>query len=365
MPGVLNVPETSPASDALDLGWRALRSLFPNLTDPRTYQPLPPPAWTPTPEGKLPSADRDPRVEGAAGDLVNLALMLAPMPGLGVGTAAARWLPRLAERGVQRAEAAAETMASRSPLMYDPPAKPARPFAADYPQEAAADAAGRLTRDIEGRPLGASYIAGRRVVGGPDEPLSPAEVVAAATQAAGRNPEAVAANTIGGDAGRVIAERDRRSGQADYRLLWNRGLSPLQAERVIAHEVGHLIDDLAGRIPTTGLNTELRQVYNTLNTGWERTRHLTGPQHLGYRGDDVPKELMAEALRAYMSNPNYLKTVAPRTAAAIREAVNSHPSLSRIVQLNSLAGMLGAGGIGGPTPPGAFPAPKPAGPAFF
>jgi hypothetical protein len=190
-------------------------------------------------------------------------------------------------------------------------------------------------------------------------------VVAAATQGSGRRPQAVASHELGGEAGRLAKDTDRRSGQSDYRLLWNRGLSPLQAERVIAHEVGHLIDDLAGRIPTTGLNTELRQVYNTLNTGWERTRHLTGPQHLGYRGDDVPKELMAEALRAYMSNPNYLKTVAPRTAAAIREAVNSHPSLSRIVQLNSLAGMLGAGGIGGPTPPGAFPAPKPAGPAFF
>ena len=73
---------------------------------------------------------------------------------------------------------------------------------------------------------------------------------------------------------------------------------------MIAHEVGHLIDDLAGRIPTAGLNTELRQIYNTLDTGQERSRHLTGPQHQGYRGDDVPKELMAEALRAYMSNPN-------------------------------------------------------------
>ena len=29
MPGVLNLPAPSPASDALDLGWRALRSLFP------------------------------------------------------------------------------------------------------------------------------------------------------------------------------------------------------------------------------------------------------------------------------------------------------------------------------------------------
>lgn len=100
----------------------------------------------------------------------------------------------------------------------------------------------------------------------------------------------------------------------------------------------HLIDELAGRIPTTGLNTELRQVYNTLNTGQERTRHLTGPQHFGYRGDDLSRELMVEAIRAYMADPNYLKTVAPRTAAAIREAVNSHPTLSKIIQFNAVTG---------------------------
>jgi hypothetical protein len=33
-----------------------------------------------------------------------------------------------------------------------------------------------------------------------------------------------------------------------------------------------------------------------------------------------------------------LKTVAPKTAAAIREAVNSHPVLSRIIQFNTMAG---------------------------
>jgi hypothetical protein len=32
---------------------------------------------------------------------------------------------------------------------------------------------------------------------------------------------------------------------------------------------------------------------------------------------------MAEAIRAYMADPNYLKTVAPKTAAAIRAAVNA------------------------------------------
>ncbi|MET0925725.1 MAG: hypothetical protein ABWY47_21510 [Xanthobacteraceae bacterium] len=35
-----------------------------------------------------------------------------------------------------------------------------------------------------------------------------------------------------------------------------------------------------------------------------------------------------------------LKTVAPKTAAAIREAVNSHPALGKIIQFNAMAGPL-------------------------
>jgi hypothetical protein len=55
----------------------------------------------------------------------------------------------------------------------------------------------------------------------------------------------------------------------------------------------------------------------------ERTRNLTGPQHLGYSAEEAPRELMATAISAYLAFPNYLKTVAPKTAAAIREAVNA------------------------------------------
>jgi hypothetical protein len=46
-----------------------------------------------------------------------------------------------------------------------------------------------------------------------------------------------------------------------------------------------------------------------------------------------------------MTNPNYFKMVAPRTAAKIREAVNRRLSLKRVIQFNSLgaAGLAGAG----------------------
>jgi hypothetical protein len=75
----------------------------------------------------------------------------------------------------------------------------------------------------------------------------------------------------------------------------------------------------------------------------ERTRNLTGPQHQGYAGEKMDRELMAEAIRAYMTDPNYFKTVAPNAAAAIRAAVNSHPQLSRLIQFNNLGGLAPAG----------------------
>lgn len=60
------------------------------------------------------------------------------------------------------------------------------------------------------------------------------------------------------------------------------------------------------------------------------------PQSIGYKGDDVPREFMAEAIRAYMADLNYIKSVAPRTAKAIRRAVNQNPALNRSIQFNTL-----------------------------
>jgi hypothetical protein len=226
--------------------------------------------------------------------------------------------------------------------MYNPPAKPSRPFEADYPQGARADASGRLTHDIEGRPLTAEYVVGRRTLGETDEAVTPTQLDAITEALTGNLPQAVASRQIGGDAGQFTVSFDAQ-GNPLYNVLVDRVLLGASKDRVSAHEAGHAIDYFAGRtrgIPQSGLNAELRQVYNTLNSGRERTRSLTGPQHLGYRGGDVNRELMAEAIRAYMTDPNYIKTVAPNVAARIRERVNAHPELSRIIQFNSLGAGL-------------------------
>ena len=132
--------QPDPPADVARLAWRGLQALAPHITNPATYAPLPPPSWTPTPEGKLPSADRDPRVEGVMSDIVNIGIALAPVPGAGPAVGAARWLPGLMRRGVPTAEA----LASKSPAMYNPPLKALRPFEADYPRGTPTDAGGQL-----------------------------------------------------------------------------------------------------------------------------------------------------------------------------------------------------------------------------
>jgi hypothetical protein len=191
--------------------------------------------------------------------------------------------------------------ASRSYFMYNPPAKPPRPFDADYPQGAPADAdTGRLLADIEGRPLVAERNVGRRVVGGGDEPF-PQESLAALVEAAtGRGPQTVPAGDrqIRGGAGALV--RDLRLNK--YDILLNRNVPERNALRVLAHEVGHLIDEMAGEIPTEGLSRELDQVYNTLLSGRERATNLSRPRHFGYTSKQAPRELMAEAASSYRSS---------------------------------------------------------------
>jgi hypothetical protein len=119
---------------------------------------------------------------------------------------------------------------------------------------------------------------------------------------------------------------------------------------VQGHEVAHRIDNMAGFVSQDGLGAELQALYHLLNHAPWKSHHLIGPQDFGYYPFNVPHELMAEAIRAYLSNPNFIKTVAPKTAAAIRAAWNGLPRASKILQFNALAagaaGALAAAGQG-------------------
>jgi hypothetical protein len=323
-----------------------LQMVLPHIANPDFWKPPGPPSLTPTLEGKLPPADYDPRHAGVASDLLNLAVNAAPVGG--PAKAAAEVVPaalrRIAGSAVPRGEAERAALLAG---MYDAPLKPSRPFSADYPSGAPADDSGRLLFDIEGRPLRAKYIAGRRVAGGEDVRLTPAEIWDLVKRAIGRPPKEYTDRTMKGESGFYGQAYDEQGNLVRRRVAINRELEPEQKRYVLAHETGHMAHDLANGMDPSfvqGLKRELEPVYSTLNTGREGRQPPFLPQNRGYSDKEAPFELVAEFIRAYLTNPNYAKTVAPKAAADLRALVNSHPQLSKLIQFNTLGGLAVLGG---------------------
>ncbi|HKV00431.1 MAG TPA: hypothetical protein VJR58_34340 [Vineibacter sp.] len=293
-------------------------------------------------------------VWGALGGLGSAALGTLGMLPLAAGLAnAGRRLGRSASALVRDVRMPVQN-ASKSFNIYDPPTKAPRPFEEDYRKGAKADATGRLTHDIEGRPLIADRVVGRNVVGGTEVAFPQAELDPLATSLTGTRPKSVAPREIRGNAGLYREWFDPVTGNRERAIFLNNQLIAEEVPRVLGHEVGHLISRLAADIPTDGIEhgwRGLRRVYNDLNTSprdWRMQRsaktgeavpqrYWRGPEHLGYSASEVPGELMAEAVRAYMTDPNYLKSTAPEVAAQIREYANPNPRTNRYIQFNTLA----------------------------
>lgn len=123
------------------------------------------------------------------------------------------------------------------------------------------------------------------------------------------------------------------------------------------HLLGHVInwkacerlDGTSSGISQEGIEAEIRYLFNDLtNPELNEARALNasvtsetspqysnfGPEKWGCFDLEAQSELMAEAIRAYLQDPNYIKTVAPNVAERIRQAVNPHPVLSRTIQFN-------------------------------
>jgi hypothetical protein len=117
----------------------------------------------------------------------------------------AKAIPAIARRVAGTAgpleQAGSEALWGKTAYMLPPPKLPPRPFSADYPRGAPTDEASRLTADIDGRPLRAQYIAGRRVPDGPDVGLTPTEILDIANKATGKQPQAYSDKKMKGDFG--------------------------------------------------------------------------------------------------------------------------------------------------------------------
>jgi hypothetical protein len=239
---------------------------------------------------------------------------------------------------------------SKSASIYDPKPVDQRPFTDDYPQGTGQPDGSRLLFDIEKRPISpTALVFGRRNAGGIDEGLARGDEFGLANDlGAGTRFQARSGPLLRGAHGRYIG------GESPTIVVDQLLPAPKQA-MVAGHEIGHLLDDRVpmplsaggSRIPTDGIKKELRSVYEPLNTpGNFKPGKGLQPKDFGYPAKEVDAEYMAEAIRAYMRDPNWIKTVAPDTAKRIREYVNSNPKLNQVVHFNALAPVGAAGLLG-------------------
>jgi len=245
----------------------------------------------------------------------------------------------------------ANSMASKGVNLYNIKPREARPFEADYPKGAPTNAEGLLTTTIDGDPINVGGRVVGRVESGLDQafPATQSSYDAIAKEGTGRPAALVARSDLGRGthgATRVDPETKRPLGVA-----LSRDLNPAQLQSVYAHEIGHVIDQLAGEITPSGISKELKALYNWANNPnrnaqgepYQKTKSgnlkLWTPEHAGYKKSDVEREYIAEAIRAYMSDPNAMKTDYPKTAAFLRKKINNDPNVRDIIQFNMGGGL--------------------------
>lgn len=167
----------------------------------------------------------------------------------------------------------------------------------------------------------------------------------------------VAPGIIGGDIGRVTIDSVSRLPKS---VKISNQLTPAQASNVLAHEIGHVIHQQGGEFSLPDkLLGQAKHIYNEGNNADLAAARARGydieknprpvyrgvtPESKGYRKSESVFELIAEGIRAYTSNPDYIKTVAPEFAAYLRKTVKSHPKLREMVQLNTIAPIAIGGG---------------------
>ena len=264
----------------------------------------------------------------------------APAPGAVPGSMAGRFSNDLSPAAIVR---------KSEHNIHDPLMKPQRPFEADYPYGARTDPSGKLTQTIGGPAVTARYVAGRRELGGPDVGLTPTQFENSITRLTGEPPRKVARGSRqlpqGIGATRWIDDGQTPPHLRDYRVYIDRRLNPGDMGRATGHEMNHVVHEIAGAPnPPPAALRELRENYSTLSTGQEGVRPLRGPEYFNYPAEDILPELVVEGMRAYATNPNYFKTVAPEAAKWIREWANANPWIRDVIQFNALTGLL-AGGI--------------------
>jgi hypothetical protein len=222
-----------------------------------------------------------------------------------------------------------------NPLRKPPFPKRTRPFEADYPDLENDESGAKLKFDIDGQPLDARTIVGRRMVGGVDESLSDKDVAWLTHHFREHATEFLRRHWANPPDDRRLAKIDR-NGRNQKRFIKHRVLA-------------RTLDDMT-RIPwDSNLEEELRQIYNDLNGKVGRGKVVprgqqTTPEDFGIKGgDSVQREYLREAWRAAIEDENYMKTVAPNVAARLRKALRDNEFTRGWLQMNSIEPDVSAG----------------------
>jgi len=120
--------------------------------------------------------------------------------------------------GLDIPSVANNVMAGRLKIGYKPPVVAARSFEADYPGGALSDGTGTLTQTMDGQPITAPYVVGRREVQQPDIALTPQGVNEISEGLLGTVPAPGTAREMGGDAGRLARGINPETGNLEFSL---------------------------------------------------------------------------------------------------------------------------------------------------
>lgn len=258
-------------------------------------------------------------------------------------------------------ETDATHLAMRNPSEVYPPDMPQRPFSKDYHLgRASTDAAGRLLEDRFGLPLTAPYVAGRTHMNGPDMPVGP-RITTGGTGAndtkgsleelikefTGKRSRIADPGELDDDASGLM-RRNLTTGAPDEIVL-HPDTHPDDHVRVLAHELGHAIDNHIGfpDLPDGRIREQMEGNYDRLLPDWWGVKRPYTPEKIGYEPHHADGELMAEAFAAYLLNPNFFKETAPDVADYLA-GFNQHPALRDTLQFNMIPLLAGSSALFAP-----------------
>jgi len=332
------------ALDTLGIPTRNLRGIL-------YGEPPPPPPPLPDTPQKVPSSD--PRGVRASMEMANIMANVAAalMPSAAAGfVGATRPVGRLARPlleglGILR-PAARDSRYSIGKQLQDIGPLDRRPFERDYDAGVSSDATGKLLTDMDGNPFSPkAIVVGRQVEAGMDVPFPEAKQEYLAKKITGRYSTTLPTNSpeLNGAVGKTAVMNG-----VPVEIFLSDELEGGNRVSVFGHELGHGLDESVHQIPVTKkMKPELEALYNTTNNPKRTPDGLNAdpeaplytPKDRGYGPRKANREYMAEAFRIYMLDPNYLKSVAPETAAQIRFYINTHPRIGKIIQFNSALGV--------------------------